>query len=162
MQAMTAHQMVLILRQLAAQVCAHELPVLRLLPGDAIAWHSFPSTPACTLPAIDVGQQTDARFSISDSKEGLHVQSFPEGYVDLHLDEVDACRGPIEHLAADTKLVEGAALGAVIGLVVAALTGGRGAALIPTGAGLGAVLGAAKPAKSRRVFRLRDLLLSFQ
>lgn len=162
MHAMTAQQMVLILRQLASQIGTDELAVLRVLPGDAVAWSSFPATPACTMPGIDVGQKTDTRFSLADSKQGLHMQSFPEGHVDLHLDESDACRGPIEHLAADTKLVEGAALGAFIGLVAAALTGGRAAALIPAGAGLGAAFGAATPAKARRVFRLRDLLPTFR
>ncbi len=162
MQAMTAEKIVLILRQLTTQVGADELAVLRVCPGDAVAWGSFPSTPACTLPGIDVGQKTDARFSIAESKQGLHVQSFAEGHIDLHLDEADACRGPIEHLAADTKLVEGAALGAFIGLVIVALTGGRAAVLIPAVAGVGAALGAATPAKTRRVFRLRDLLHSLR
>jgi hypothetical protein len=134
------------------------LPVLRLLPGDPVDLNSLRCCASCDLPGIDVGQERDLRFA-TDGPDGLHGQIFPGGYIDFHLDAADACRDAVGHVVKDTKAVEGAGWGLLVGGSLCLLTGGAGllAWLAAGGAG-GAIVGAHVPARERWTVGLRQLI----
>jgi hypothetical protein len=155
-----AGNIVEILQKLDREVADGEMAVLRVSPEDPVAWESFPTRPTCTVPGIHAGQMTDERYSIADGRQGLHVQRFAEGYIDIHLDDADCCRSPLEHLLEDTKVLKGAAIGGLAALVLGALTGSGKitAGLVAVSTGIGAAAGAHVPRRRRKVILLCDLL----
>jgi len=156
----TATAIAYTLRHLQEQVGQEETAVVRLSSDDHIDWDSFP-VPACGLPGSDVGQIADMRFSLTDGT-GLHGQRFPDGRVEFHLDQVDACRAPIEHGARETRMVQYGAWGALVfGALGYVADGPRGALLWGgLGAGGGVAFGANTPKRSRRVFALPEIPFS--
>ncbi len=105
-------------------------------------------------PGIDVGQRRDCRLRTT-RQDGLHVHWFADR-IEMHVDRVDPTRDPIGHALADTKAGEGAIKGSLLGLFLAAVTGD--ARLIGVGAAIGAIGGAATPARPARVVPLARLL----
>lgn len=157
-----AGDIVTILRTLEGRVQANELAVLRMRPIDTVDWSTFPTTPACSLPGLPVGQRADLRFGIMASAEGLHVHLFPEGHIDIHLDAANACRDVVGHLVQDTRMVEGAALGSAVALLFSLFSNQSAkttVTLMAAGAVGGGALGGHVAARQRRIiFPLRDLL----
>jgi hypothetical protein len=150
-----------ILRDLAGQVGTDEFAVLRIVATDPVDWSAFPPTPTCTLPGIDRGQVADIRYAIAESEQGLHLQPDGAGHVDAHLDNQDGCRRTLSHLVQETRFVEGAASGALVGLVAGLLTRDArlAVALTAVGAGVGGAVGGNTPRRQEVIFMLRDLLV---
>ncbi len=126
--------------------------------GEVFDVQSFRACKSCNLPGLDVGQVQDLRFS-TNGPEGLHAQIFPDGHIEFHLDAADACRDLVMHGAKDTKMVEGAGAGLLVGGALCLLTGGTYlAAWLAAGAVAGGAIGANISARPRWRVNLRDVL----
>lgn len=96
---------------------------------------------------LPVGQQADYRLSYPNCG-GLHVRDYGTHYV-AHLDRVNPACDPVGHVIQDTpSLAGGAALGALVGLLI-----GRSKEALIAGAALGAVLGIAVSVETATVRR---------
>ena len=156
----TAHELVRWLRLADTLVENGVLPVVRLARGDrGFAWHTLPGCTDGGWPGIDVGQNRDCRYA-TDGADGLHLQTFDHHcYVEVHLDQRDACRDPVGHAAADTNLLPGLVVGTLLGaLIGGAAKGGKGAtAGAAAGAAIGGLVGGHIPKRSRLVLSLVEL-----
>lgn len=105
-------------------------------------------------------QAADIRYAIAERDEGLHLQPDGAGNVDAHLDNQDGCRRTFAHLVEETRFVEGAATGALVGLIAGLLTRDAhvAVALTAVGAGVGGTVGGNTPRRREVIFLLRDLL----
>jgi hypothetical protein len=154
-----ANGLVQLLDQLRAQVDADELAVVRIQADDPVDWTTFPAT-SCDLPGAAVDQSADFRYSLTDGS-GLHIQQFPAGHFEAHIDVCDACSSPVEHAATETRAVEFAAMAASgVGLLAWALSGSGKVALAAAGVAAvgGGLVGANTPKKRRKVHALRSFL----
>jgi len=149
------------LREMDREGGSSTLPIVRIAMNEPLFdWMSLSACTDCGCPGLDIGQDHDCRYR-TDGPEGLHAQVFTKaGYVEFHLDRVDACRNLAAHGVADTRLPEGASGGAVIGLLVGAILGGGKGALVGSVAGglAGAGVGASIPRAPRVMTEFRVLL----
>ncbi len=164
---MDKHQITNLLRGAEARLPPGQLPTLSVpVNSREIEWHTFPSCSDGGFPGINVGQTRDCRYQ-TDGREGLHAQVFNDRQgerVEFHLDKEDACRAPVGHLFADTKVGWGLFFGGVAGLVAGLIVGvatrswKKGLAV---GAGCltaGGAIGAFVPARNRHRLTLRQLI----
>lgn len=149
------------LREFEQRVASHILPVIRVpLDTRGFDWDAVETCATCATPGIDVGQVKDYRLS-TDADDGLHGQLFTAdgGYVDFHLDQIDACRHPVGHVIADTHAVAGATIGVIGGALIGAAFGG--AKGVAAGAAIGGLSGAAigghMPKRERKIVMIDEL-----
>lgn len=153
--------LVRVLRELDRRVGPDVMTVVDVRFDDNFDFTSLRQCSDCNLPGLPVGQRADWRVAADDGPEGLHGHVHDHG-VAFHLDRVDACRSPIGHGAADTKLVSGALIGGAALATIVALASGKASTVVAAGAvgaAVGGVLGGHIPARRTSVVRYRDLFL---
>jgi hypothetical protein len=113
------------------------------LDDHRVAWEQFNFCTNGGYDGLPVGQKKDCRFSLRDGRS-LHLH-WMEKVACFHVDLKDPVRDPLGHLAQDTNILEGVALGAAMG----SLSRNPWGALL--GAVFGGLIGAQNP--PRRITR---------
>lgn len=165
--ATTKQQLVGLMRSAQAEI-EPLLVVVADLEDDRLDWSTFGQC-TCGIRGLDFGQKGDCRWR-TDGVDGLHAHVFEDRY-EFHLDQVDACRNPIRHVAVDTdapeRIVFGALLGATVAGAAAYGVGARGkmtAAWAAVGGAAGGVLGGVttRPRRTGRKLISFDHLLQVE
>ena len=132
-----------IARFLAAQDSTGTRNSISLSRRDArVGWDSLCEVPSEENPSVDVGQQWAARCKVGGGR-ALHVLGRGDEIV-MHIDKHDPAEKPIRHVASETNLLAGAAVGAGLG-ILAALLGAPPKTAIGIGVALGAGVGVHVP-----------------
>ena len=113
-------------------------PCLQVQVNDQrIDWTRFHPFTNHGLPAADLRQTCDFRWSLPPTEYGLHGLHYgPQGYIRFHLDPRDPIRFPTDHLLRDTTIAEKMGVAGFVGFLIG---GPAGAAI---GVALGSLVGA--------------------
>lgn len=153
--------LVRLLRDFDQRLGSETMAVIDVMFEDRFDFNSLGPCSNCGIPGLNFGQLDDWRVAADDGPEGLHGLVRADG-VAFHLDKQDACRNPLAHGMADTRLLRGAALGGLAFATLVALVGGKPrdvAAAGAVGVGVGGAIGGHVPARRASVIRYRDLFV---
>jgi hypothetical protein len=101
-----------------------------------IDWGSLAPFTNHDLPAANLGQSADYRWSLEPYRAGLHGLYYPAWRaIRFHLDRNDATRFAAEHIVRDTEIAPKAGLGAFVGYLIGGPVG------VVVGGAIGALVG---------------------